>query len=90
MKNKIYISGKISGLELNEAKENFYSSIREITKRHIFGIIINPFNIEPIFGIKNWYCYMISDLFVLKKCSHIAMQKNWIESKGAVIEYFFA
>jgi len=33
---------------------------------------------------------MIKDLYYLRKCTHIAMQKNWEESKGAFIEHFVA
>ena len=39
---------------------------------------------------ENWINYMISDILELRKCDTIAMQPNWIESKGAVIEYFYA
>lgn len=39
---------------------------------------------------ENWINYMISCLIALRRCSHIALMPNWIESKGAVIEYFYA
>jgi hypothetical protein len=39
---------------------------------------------------ENWLNYMINDIRALRKCTHIAMQKNWTNSKGAVIEYYFA
>ena len=86
----VYISGKISGLEINEAKQNFLLASVEVEQHHNSDFTINPFDIKPFLWLKNWTCYMIADLSALKKCTHIAMQKNWIDSKGAVIEYFFA
>jgi len=37
-----------------------------------------------------WLWYMIADIQVLRTCTHIAMQKNWIDSRGACLEYGFA
>ena len=51
---------------------------------------VNPFSIEPLFGIKSWLFFMIADLWQLRKCTHIAMQPNWSDSRGAVIEYYYA
>lgn len=39
---------------------------------------------------EKWLWYMINDLRQLKKCSHIAMQSNWTESRGAHWEHYFA
>jgi hypothetical protein len=44
----------------------------------------------PLFGIKKWLFFMVSDLISLKKCDAIALQPNWEDSKGAFIEYFYA
>ena len=90
---KIYISGQITGLTVEEFTLNFndaYSKLFELKYVDYSGNIINPLNITPLFGIKKWLCYMLKDIFYLKKCTHIAMQPNWIESRGAIIEYFFA
>ena len=38
----------------------------------------------------NWINYMATDLWQLKKCDAIAVQKNWVNSKGAFIEVFFS
>ena len=93
---KIYISGKISGLTEKEYRHNF-----TLAERHIYWLkdfegkrdlikIINPLKIKPLFGIKKWLFYMVADIWQLRKCSHIAMQPNWIESKGAWLEYGYA
>jgi hypothetical protein len=33
---------------------------------------------------------MFGDIVELRKCNTIAMQPNWIDSKGACIEHFYA
>ena len=90
---KIYISGKISGLTESEYTSNFNNARRDVwssVKECYYKDIINPIDIKPLFGIKKWLFFMISDIAALRKCTHIAMQKNWVDSTGAVIEYFFA
>ena len=53
-----------------------------------FDDIINPLQINPFLGVKSWFCYMVSDLLELRKCTHIALMSNWKDSKGACIEHF--
>lgn len=90
---KIYISGKISGLTKKEYRRNFEDAEYQIWEK--FGIeaykqAVNPLNIKRISKSNNWWYKMYGDIIELRKCTHIAMQSNWFESKGAVIEYFFA
>lgn len=89
-----YLSGKISGFTEKEYTDNFYFADLELSKQHSYlysvSKIINPLDIKPLFGIKRWLFYMIADLWQLRKCTHIAMQPNWIDSKGAWLEYGFA
>ena len=85
---KIYISGQITVLSIQDATHNFIKAEERCKSR--YSTVINPLKITPLFGIKKWLFYMAADLYQLKKCTHIAMQKNWIHSKGAVIEYFIA
>jgi hypothetical protein len=90
---KIYISGQITGLKEAEYTRNFTIASFDLIKKINFSTLdktINPLNLKPFLGVKCWLCYMITDLYYLKKCTHIAMQKNWINSKGAIIEYFVA
>ena len=91
---KIYISGKISGLTEEQYRANFMRAIWKVEKMHRFEhdkySIVNPLNIRPIFGIKKWLFYMINDLRAQRKCTCSAFQSNWTESRGAVIEYYFA
>jgi hypothetical protein len=87
---KIYISGKISGLEKHEYESNFELAEEFLKKTSEFLVTINPLRIKPFLGIRVWLCFMIADLWELRKCDAIYLQKNWVNSKGAVIEYFFA
>lgn len=87
---KVYISGKISGLTENEFTKNFDFATYHIEADYQPDEIVNPIDIKPLFGIKKWIFFMIADIWKLRKCTHIAMQKNWIDSKGACIEHFLA
>ena len=86
----IYLSGKISGLHPEDARQNFLFAERELRTYHQTDNIINPFRIRPFLGIKSWLFYMISDIREQSTCTHSAFMYNWLESRGAVIEYFFA
>ena len=87
---RVYVSGQISGLKLEYAKQNFHFACLEVKKYHDADFVVNPFDVTPFLGIKKWLFYMIADLWQLRKCTHIAMQKNWIDSKGAWLEYGYA
>lgn len=86
----VYILGKITGMKIEYAKQNFYFACKEVKKYDGADFVVNPFDIKPFLGIKVWFCYMINDIRKLRKCSHIAMQKNWTESRGACIEHIIA
>lgn len=90
---KVYISGKISGLEKEEYDENFRIARRAFWSIFPeFGIsqIILPTQIKPLFGIKSYWFYMASDIYQELKCTHVVFQKNWIDSRGARIEMIVA
>lgn len=85
---KVYISGKISGLPLNNVIEKFkwHASLLE-SKGHE---PINPIDISPFHDSKDWYYYMVDDIAALLKCDAIYMLKDWGQSRGARIEYQIA
>lgn len=89
---KIYISGKISGLSKKEYEDNFYNATLVVFRANDVWLsdIINPLNIKRWFKSENWFYMMIGCIIALRKCTHIAMQKNWTDSRGAVIEYYLA
>ena len=88
---KIYISGKITGLDLTEAMNLFNFAMHHITiQSRGKNKPVNPFYIMPFFGIKTWFFYLINDLRVLRKCDSVYFLTNWSESRGARIEMVFA
>ena len=86
---RIYISGKISGLDVESAKEKFLKSWQCCIMNTSFSPI-SPFTIKPLFGIKKWAFYMISDIRVLLKCDAILLQPDWVDSRGSKIEVVVA
>lgn len=87
---RAYISGKISGIDFIEACRNFSNAEKELIRSNQVDFVVNPINIEPFLGRKSWICYMINDIRAQRKCTHSAFQPNWKDSRGAVIEYYFA
>ena len=90
MKTKIYISGRISGLTEREYKQNFLDAEWVIACTNRYADRVNPCDIKPLFGIKSYWFHMAADIWALLFCSHVAFQKNWIDSKGARIEMLVA
>jgi Asp-tRNA(Asn)/Glu-tRNA(Gln) amidotransferase A subunit family amidase len=80
---KIYISGKISGIEdtapqlFQEAEDMLLAAGYEV---------VNPMKL-PHNHDKSWGAYMKEDIEAIRdNCTHIYMLKNWRESRGARIE----
>ena len=90
MKTKIYISGRISGLTQREYTQNFLDAEWVVACTYRYADRVNPTEIKPLFGIHKWFFHMAADLWALLFCSHVAFQKNWIDSKGARIEMVVA
>ena len=84
----IYISGKITGLPIEHAKNNFDNAELNLIK---LGFkTINPMTISHDHHDKSWENYMREDLKAMLNCTHIFMLKDWHLSKGANIEYNLA
>ena len=86
---RVYISGKITDLSVYARKFNFMNAEFLLMSEHDIpkNKIVNPLNIPPFLWIDCWLCYMISDLFVMIFfCNCIALQPNWMYSRGARIE----
>lgn len=83
---KIYISGKISGIEEQAAKlfQHAEDYILELGYE-----VVNPMKL-PHNHDKSWQSYMREDIKALCDCDAIFMLKNWQESKGARIEQIIA
>lgn len=86
----VYVSGQISNLDIHIALTNFDCACKYVLLDYGADRVVNPFNVKPFVGIKKWLFFMIADVLEQRKCTHSAFQSNWINSRGAVIEYFFA
>lgn len=85
--NRIYISGKISGIE-QEASVLFEQAEKFLNKYNEFEIV-NPMKIEHNHD-KSWESYMRECVKYMCDCDTIFMLTNWRESKGAMIEHTIA
>ena len=88
IKEKIYISGKISGLPLKKVTEKF--KWFSVFLREKGFDVVNPIEIQPISDDKTWLDYMAEDIKALMQCDSIYMIYDWGQSKGARIEYAIA
>lgn len=80
---KMYISGKVSGLPLEQVHEKF--NLAEVRLRMVGHDPVNPMKLNPTPGL-TWEEYMLTDIKHLFKCDAILMLPDWGESKGARIE----
>lgn len=91
---KIYISGQISGLTERAYKLKFHQAAVFLYENWCDfddnRIVINPLDIKPLFGIKKWFFFMVTDIWQLIKCDEIYMLNNWENSLGAKIEHKIA
>ena len=84
---KIYISGKITGLPLETAKDNFKNAELYLISRDYQ--VVNPMSL-PHNHNQTWLEYMKEDIKALLECDGIYMLVGWQESKGACIEFNLA
>jgi hypothetical protein len=87
MGNKIYISGKITGLPFEEAKKTFDTAHIDLVQANFE--VVNPMDL-PHKHDQSWESFMREDLKAMLDCTHIFMLKNWHLSKGANVEYNLA
>jgi len=101
-KKKVYISGKMSGLDRNEVKFRF--SRCELWLRHGDWDVKNPCRVwafrcpwlyrilEKLLGKERAYdLVLLYDLWLLSRCDRIHMiGSDWKESRGARTERYFA
>jgi hypothetical protein len=86
---KIYISGKISGLEESVYTKNFKDAEVFLLTQNPQNEIVNPLNIKPN-GELTWENYMKADLKEMLDCDCLFMLKNWRNSRGAIVEHNLA
>jgi hypothetical protein len=81
---RVYISGKITGLPIEEAKALFDAAAAHISRNG--ETPVNPMELVPYNPEWEWKDYMLKDLELLFDCKAIYMLNNWGSSKGARIE----
>lgn len=85
---KIYISGKITGIE-EKAEKIFEATEHSLKTKYPDAEIINPIKL-PHNHDKTWESYMREDIGALVKCDAICVLDNWRSSRGARLEVIIA
>lgn len=81
-KTKIYIAGKITGME-EEAFQLFQKAEDQLSGWHFE--VVNPMKL-PHKHDKTWQSYMDECIPALLECEQIYLLDNWHKSKGAKME----
>lgn len=84
---KVYISGPISGYDLEE-RINTFSEEENKLKETYDCEVVNPLTDLP--EGKSWEEYMLRDLKMMLECDTIAMLPGWENSRGAKLEFLVA
>ena len=83
MRNKIYISGQITGIE-RDAPYLFDKAEAKLIEMG-FKEVVNPMTIKHNHDL-TLLSYMRADIVALMDCDSIYMLSNWTNSRGAEIE----
>jgi|688.fasta_scaffold69399_7 hypothetical protein len=83
-KEKVYLSGKISGLDHLQALALFQEAEEKLIEKFQLEVV-NPMKINHEHDL-SWESYMKEDIKFLLDCDFIFMLDNWQESRGAIIE----
>ena len=81
--NKIYISGPITGFNLEERK-NFFAQMAELAESIGFTAV-NPFD-NGLGPDADYAAHMLADIKMLIECKAILMLPDWDISCGAKLE----
>jgi len=84
---KVYISGRISGLDKTQAEVRFYAAQRFLES--LGHEVFNPFD-NCLAEDATWSDHMVADIRMLFEADAIYMLPDWRESTGARIEHHIA
>jgi hypothetical protein len=91
-KQRIYISGQITGLSADEYKKNFAEAERML-KAEGYDVC-NPTTmfgwLQPLFARLPYHAILCIDLYMLSRCDGICPLADSSKSKGARVELFYA
>ena len=84
---RIYISGPISGVP--NYMENFNEVEKQLEDKYY---VLNPARMMSQFDDMDfhWKEYMDIAMVMLNACDIVYMLKDWENSKGAIVEYYYA
>jgi len=82
MTYKIYLSGKITGIE-NEAEKLFQAAEDHCLEKGY--AVVNPMKLNHNHD-KSYDAFMKEDVKAMCDCDYIFLMKNWEDSNGARIE----
>jgi hypothetical protein len=83
---KVFISGKVSGLDYIEACRQFYDASKLVLARDLYPVV----PVELCRSHWGWYRCMAVCLWHLLRCKYILQLDNWTDSRGAKWEARFA
>ena len=86
----IYISGRITGLPLEVARQRFAECEARLRERYPEAFIYNPMRFCTYDPCKKWQDYMHKCLSVLEMCDTLVLLPNWRISHVAQVEYHYA
>lgn len=85
---RVYISGKITGLDIKVA-EGYFEQVENQLK-NAGHVPVNPCKILPWHPDYTWEEYMLADIKMIFGCNAMIMLENWSDSRGAKIEHAIA
>lgn len=82
---KIYISGRISGLTIEESTAKFAEAEKMLNEKG--WECVNPMTLVPFDPKLDWVDYMVKDIeAILRDCDRVYMLDSWGQSRGARVE----
>lgn len=84
MQKKIYVSGKITGRDYQEALKHFADTSAMLREKGY--IVVNPMELEHDHD-QSWENFMRVDLKGMLDCDCMYMLSGWAESRGARVEW---
>lgn len=85
--SKLYLSGPITGLEIDEARERF-AAAQELMESQGWEVVNPMDNGVPVEAA--WEVHLAADIMALLGCKAVAMLPGWEASRGARLEHALA
>lgn len=86
MINKVFISGRVSGIKYDSAKKAFAKREKKLSR--VYGVVVNP--IKLCKQDWSWLRCMAVCLWNLIQCDTVYFMRNYKKSKGCKVEMFVA